>query len=757
MTALAATRAMTTPPQPLTLQQFLDHVRLTNPFVIDRVVQPALAGELDAERVHQGPFRRLLDLAQTARDQHTGVGAVLWGEAGVGKSHLLSRLARWAHQDDNACFVYLQNMQPGPEHLPRSLLRVTVSILTQGRQDLFHQTPLYRLVEAAVETALRESARTVEPAQAYAALLDRLAAQAPAQPAFVDRTTYDVLFRFLRSASSAAAETDDGLAALAVRWLSGDSVDADEAVRLGLPPGPHREEGTALADDQQIKLVFVALSQMALFARRPLLLCFDQVENISPEQMQAQARFLQALIDGAPNLLVVTCGVYETLLRWRTEGMIHAAAWDRLAQFEIQLPRVTPHEARQIVETRLDHFLTPFLELEPVKKRVQQDHLFPLGVAWFDEALKDKVELRPRDVIRQAYDGWGAAQRALRELGGPRWLAEWGKTRTPKPDGKKPPSQRPAEPLEDVIDRKVAAKLEEQKRQRQLDPPTLPPDADNLAGLVYALLRQCLQSPRPYALTEVQRPVAPKGRQQATYHLVVRQGGGKETTIGVLILANSDAASAVWALRRVVEERRPTERLLLVTDQRRPLRLAKKGSEYLDQLKRNYGERFQRIDLTFDRYADLDALKATSGMALSGDVEIDLPDGASRRLTEAEVIASHHRQDRYVKHVLLGSLLNAEPVPAAPPIITPPPPAPSPQKNDAQEFIMAQLALMPGASSQELRAKYREYLAATKRPPLDPPALKALLAQAAGDLHRAGHVHVTPIENDEFFVLPRKR
>ena len=262
--------------------------------MIDRVVQPALAAELDAETVHQRQFRQLLDLAHTARDQHIGVGAVLWGEAGVGKSHLLSRLARWAHRDGQACFVYLQNLQPGPENLPRSLLRVTVSILTQGRQDRFHETPLFRLVRAAVETALEQSAGTLDAERAFAGLLDRLSAQAPAQPAFVDRTIYNVLFHFLRSASATGPEPNDGVAALAVRWLSGDPLDPDEAKQLGLPPQPNRDEAVALVDDQQIKLVLVALSQMALFARQPLLLCFDQVENVSPEQMKAQARFLQA-------------------------------------------------------------------------------------------------------------------------------------------------------------------------------------------------------------------------------------------------------------------------------------------------------------------------------------------------------------------------------------------------------------------------------------------------------------------------------
>ena len=164
-----------------------------------------------------------------------------------------------------------------------------------------------------------------------------------------------------------------------------------------------------------------------------------------------------------------------------------------------------------------------------------------------------------------------------------------GQTKPPLPD------RTPPEPLEAVLDRKVAAKLEEQKQQRQLDPETLPPDADNLAGLVYTLLRQCLNGPRSYALTDVQRPAPPNKKQRPTYHLTVKQRrDGQEICIGVLFLTTSDASSAVWALRRILEDRKPPARLLLVADQRRPLRLATKGKEYLDQLHRNYGDRFQQ-------------------------------------------------------------------------------------------------------------------------------------------------------------------
>ena len=225
-----------------------------------------------------------------------------------------------------------------------------------------------------------------------------------------------------------AKTRDESVAVLAVRWLSGDYLDPDEARQLGLPPGRGAAEPVALADEQQIKQVLVALSRMALSRQQPFVLCFDQVDNLDDDQAAALARFLEAVIDSAPNLLVVTAGVQASLLRWRQMKVFQDSAWDRLAQFEVRLERLNPDESRRVVAARLERVVTPFVALEPVRVRVQHDELFPLGRAWADEFFRDRVDLRPRDAINGAREGWRREQERLRQLGGAAWLR---RARTP--------------------------------------------------------------------------------------------------------------------------------------------------------------------------------------------------------------------------------------------------------------------------------------------------------------------------------------
>src|SRR5262249_48237832 len=116
------------------------YVLSANPFADNRVNGPG-PDDVDADDVHRAAFQRLTGLSSEAGGSRRGRGVVLWGEAGVGKSHLLGRLGRWAEAQGNSTFLYLHNLQASPDGLPRSLLKAVVSILTRGQAAHFRETP----------------------------------------------------------------------------------------------------------------------------------------------------------------------------------------------------------------------------------------------------------------------------------------------------------------------------------------------------------------------------------------------------------------------------------------------------------------------------------------------------------------------------------------------------------------------------------------------------------------------------------------
>jgi hypothetical protein len=354
---------------------------------------------------------------------------------------------------------------------------------------------------------------------------------------------------------------------------------------------------------------------------------------------------------------VVTAGIQASLLGWHTDKVIQDSAWDRLAQFEVLLQRVSVPEGERIVAARLEPVVAPLLALESVHRHVAEDPLFPLGRAWADEFLKDKIDLRPRSVLNAAREGWRREQEALREQGEEAWLAGWGTTRAPAKNGE--PPQPTAAQIEAKIDESVERKLAEVKARRLQEPHTLPPDAGQLAGLVLALFKQC---EHPYGGFDLVAADWARPARRATaprFDLLVRQRPGRdgeEVRTRLLFVVTFSALSVTAALRRLLLDAEPPERAWLITDERQPPPLAAKGKEYYQQLFQRGEELFQHVKLSFEEIADLDALQSVVGLARAGDLEIETQPGQSRPVSETEVIASHQRRRRYRTAPLLREL-----------------------------------------------------------------------------------------------------
>jgi hypothetical protein len=630
------------------LKRFFDEFPSLNPFFVNRVDAPN-APNSDVREIHSAQFRKLTTLARQAGSLNRGIGVILWGEAGVGKSHLLSRLWSWTQTKQPAAFVYLHNLQVDAEHLPRYLLQCVVSTLTRNRVAGLYDSDLYRLIRDAIKEALRKAGITEGTQKqinaAYHRLIDDLIACNIAQPHLLDRTVFEVLWRFYLSARFAHERgKPEEVAVAAVHWLSGKEIDEAEARALGLRP--HRpEEPIALAGNEKIKQVLAVLAQLALYRGMSFILCIDGVDNMGGERVAALWQFLHGLLDVTGNVLVISSGVHETMLKFLTTRVVQTSSWDRLGQHELALSRINGDSARRVLQERLDKSLDPFLDVKEVADARRSDPLFPLGTRWFNKRIGEGLEFRPRDWISWAEQRWTSQQERIEQLSPPAWLSQWDSEGDVKPS--------PQARLEELVDAKVAEKIADQLAQRRVAPHTLPPSADNLAGLVRGLLGQCLPSG-----AAVEPPTNPKAR--SPYQVVLRLPTGH---IGLTFVTTASAVSATGHLRRLTDDSSGPNRVLLVTDERQPLPLGKlknaAGRQLLKQLEKRGEAHFEHVKLPFSDYAHLDALQGVIGMAVSDDLAVEFPPGQRKLITDVEVIQSHHRCDRYADQALLAKVLNA--------------------------------------------------------------------------------------------------
>ncbi len=729
------------------LEDFFTAVQDSNPFVANRVTEPSMF-DVDVPEIHAPAFDRLTGLARQALDARTGIGATLLGGAGVGKSHLLSRLYRWANATvegggPRACYVYLPNILADPDRLSRYMLKCVVSRLTEGGRGPLHKMPLYRFIERAILYGIKaRGAKADDGKEVHEAFREYFASS------LGGADTIEVLYQFLRHArpEKAADPSRRHLALEAIAWLSGDEIDPDIARSLGLRA--RSREGVMLRDEQEIAQVLLTLAQFAIFSNQPFVLCIDQVEIIDSDKVRTLVQFLHALIDRAENLLVITSGVKRTLLKFKEDFVIPEATWDRISRYTVDLLRVAGHEARKILEARLEQFLEPFLGIVTVKQKIQDDSLFPLGRAWLENRLGDGVDFRPRDALTWASEAWESEQARIKILGQREWIKQWPGVSSPERPG---PPVRVAWDVNTLIDEAVDQKIEEKVSLHRLHPGSLPPDAGNLAGLVEALLGQCLGKGLPYTLRGVERRRKKAGKLPPCDLLIREQhdGDGREVTTGVVFVTNV-GLSATAALRRLLEDNKPPDHRLLVTDhERRPLKVGAQGIEYYRDLEKLGSEHFQHLKINFEQYVGLDALLDVVGMARSGDLEIESPPATSRPITEAEVVDSHHRRDRYRRHPLLRPLLTEEPL-----TISKGQQAPTPKLNekDVRQHVMAQLAWMMGSTTRAITKSYIGVLKASKiTHEIAWPQVKVI----AERMHAEGLIHATP-QDDDLFLLLRK-
>lgn len=721
-----------------TFERFLDAVRHSNPFRSHRITDPE-SHEATVEDIHQQAFDKLKRLVHEASGGAPSAGALLLGAPGVGKSHLLARLFQWA-QEGEATVVYLHNILASPERMLRYVLNATVNDLASHRTG-FAQSRLYAvLTRALLKEGFKLKPQDIEGRRAA---LTKLGGKVDPRGSVIP-----VLNAFLTGTSQGSLGDPDAerRAQAAVLWLAGETLGPEEARLLGLTAG---DEGLALVDDAAVERVLHVLSHLCALAKRPLVLCLDQVDNLDPEPARALMSYAHALIDRAKSLVVVVSGVKDSLLAMHDRKVIPSAAWDRIAEHKLELHRVTPEEARAILERRIDAALAGFekdaeRDVEEVVAARKRDRLFPLGSAWLEGRLAGSIEVRPRDAILWARDRWEEQQERLAKVGGQRWLAEWpGAEVGPKPRESK---------LEDVIDAEVQKKLVEGTTHRRLQPALLPPDEDNLASLTHHLLTPCAGEGKT-TLVSVERPAATKRGAATTYHLLAkeRRADGAIVTTGVTFVCAPSGHGARAPLQRMLEDKKPPDHRVLVTDEeRRPLRLGGVGKTAYDALRKLGAPRFLHVHLDLARHAELDALVGLLFAAKSQDLEIEHPRGRYRKVTEAEVMESFHRQGSLLAHPLLRELLTEEGVIEAPDSGT----EADWDETRTREHILAELSWRLGMMAKELAQIF------AKRKQLPERRFAAAwthIKKVAQALHDEGLVHATAQDDDLFVQFRSKR
>jgi hypothetical protein len=347
---------------------------IINPFNESVVSDPWEMLETDVTSVHQSAFERCCQAVRAIRARPRTTSALVYGEAGSGKTHLLARLrahiAREAEADgpgglQDAVFISVR-LQTSARMIWRHLRDCLVGDLLRksaGGGSQLERLLLSLLSEHGLisgdgplwlEQKRQEARRDNHPCRELEELFERI----------------DSEWRLSYSLRAVLGHLLLGRhRGLAGAWLRGESLPESELQKLEIRPTP---DGDDELEEQAHQLV-IALSSLAT-AELPIIFCFDQIEALQLEQQDpsgliAFGQMISALHAETKRILLISCTQIAFLTTLRQH--VREADLARMREFgEISLKPLTWEEARQLIRARMDAL--------PELKRLRAGHRDPL-------------------------------------------------------------------------------------------------------------------------------------------------------------------------------------------------------------------------------------------------------------------------------------------------------------------------------------------------------------------------------------------
>lgn len=346
-----------------------------NPFSSSRVDTP-FQTFADERRVHQAAFSRLSAVLHSVADDSNrqSQGAVLVGEPGSGKTHLVMRLAREVLRDNRLLFVRQPTQVASVLfHVYSRTLESLVEPVGDGRNsqlDLLMIRALRRIFQESgvVSEKDREILAALEAED-----LDRLGQEGTdAKRQRWERIEMRLL-RWWADRHSAAGYGRQFLQGL-LRFCRYSRDELRESCRRWLATGEHvpvdRElDGLSPWDDEQLREEFSiqALRVVGLLSSldAPLILVFDQLEGLWLEGNRAVllrfAEVVKELFTHVPHALILITLFPE---RWQSfQNEFDGSITDRIGQHVIHLEAPRPDEIEEILDLRLQPLQATAVEL----------------------------------------------------------------------------------------------------------------------------------------------------------------------------------------------------------------------------------------------------------------------------------------------------------------------------------------------------------------------------------------------------------
>ncbi|MCK5877382.1 MAG: 3'-5' exonuclease [Candidatus Marithrix sp.] len=348
-------------------------VTKTNPFGTTRVDTP-FQQHIDLKLIYQQEFNILTSIITEIKydSNHQSRGAIVIGEAGNGKTHLMMRLANETLQNNRLLFIRQPNNPKSVlHHIYSRILESFVEIIPDSQYSQLEYL-LARSFAKILTNELKKRPKLTKNAQSILQSLldnplniyDHFGSENTNQKRknwqFIEKSTLDwwgktygfggYAIAIVRGLIKFCSYSDPYRRESVKKWLSGNQLEPNELAKINL------DNWGENISQEEFSLEAISVFGKLSIADEPLIIVFDQLEGLKYHE-QLLLNFGEAvkeIFTHTPNSLIIL-NLFPD--RWQHfKSIFNAAVIDRISQYEVTLGKLSDKQLKQILNLKAQEY-----------------------------------------------------------------------------------------------------------------------------------------------------------------------------------------------------------------------------------------------------------------------------------------------------------------------------------------------------------------------------------------------------------------
>ncbi len=344
-----------------------------NPFSSSRVDTPFQNHPDDFDTYHQ-QFITLESILKNIEldDNHQSKGAVVIGEPGSGKTHLMMRLTKARLSSNRLLFIRQPNNSSSVlYHIYSRILESLVERVGTFTQLDYLIINSFDKIVADVPNLTKKDQEIIQALKDDN--IDALGGEGTYTKAVYWQQIHKRIndwwnknysaggfaFSILKGIIKYCSYTDYNYKNIATRWLAGQALSKEEAEKVGLP---NWQENLSL---EQFSLEAISVLGKLSILDQPLIIIFDQLEGLGlPQNKEILLQFgetIKEIFTHVPNSLIILNMFPD---RWEQfKDIFDNSIIGRVSQYQIQLQRPQENELLSILKVKLQTINIPLAKI----------------------------------------------------------------------------------------------------------------------------------------------------------------------------------------------------------------------------------------------------------------------------------------------------------------------------------------------------------------------------------------------------------